>query len=241
MSTPFNKGAACFVLAFMTVSPFATAAAGTGKAPRQPAWTPQTSSYASPAIWSGIYLGASAGYGWGDSEQGYDRNDNHGLASTSPEGVLAALTAGYNYDAGGGIILGLEADLGLMDLSAGDKVVYDGHIYKSQFGSWWGTLRGRAGYAFDNTMVYGTAGVAFMDVDDVSIGNTPGETATNRGTRTGWVLGAGVEQALTTNMSVKLEYLHMDFARHDGLSGNQEAFYFDDTVDLVRAGVNFKY
>ena len=241
MITPFNKGAACFVLAFMTVSPFATAAAGGAKVPREPAWTPQTSSYASPAIWSGIYLGASIGYGWGDSEQEYDRNDNHGIASTSPEGVLAALTAGYNYDAGGGIILGIEGDLGLMDLTADDKVVYDGHIYKTHFGSWWGTLRGRAGYAFDNTLVYGTAGFAFMEVDEVSIGNTPGETATNRSARTGWVLGAGVEHAFAPNASVKLEYLHMDFGRYDGLSGNQETFYFDNTVDLVRAGVNYKY
>lgn len=241
MITSFKKGAACIVLAFMTVSTSAHAAKRAPHVQREPAWTPQVSSYASPAIWSGMYLGGSVGYGWGTSEQSYTRNDNHGIASTSPEGVLAALTAGYNYDAGGGLILGIEGDLGLMDVSADDKVVYDGHIYKSHFGPWWGTLRGRAGYAIDNNLFYATAGIAFMGVDEVSIGNTPGETATNTSSRAGWVLGAGIEHAFSQTMSLKLEYLHMDFGRYDGLSANQEPYYFDNTVDLVRVGVNTKF
>lgn len=241
MNMSFTKGASCIFLAFMTVSTSAHAAKRAQQIQREPAWTPQTSSYASPAIWSGMYLGASVGYGWGTSEQSYDRNDNHGIASTSPEGVLAALTAGYNYDAGGGLILGIEGDLGLMDVSADDKVVYDGHIYKSHFGPWWGTLRGRAGYTIDNTLFYGTAGFAFMGVDEVSIGNTPGETATNTSSRAGWVLGAGVEHAFTQTMSLKLEYLHMGFGRHDGLSANQEPYYFANSVDLVRVGINTKF
>lgn len=234
-------GAACLVLAFMPISSFAHAADLGGKPQREPVWSPQVSSYASPAIWTGVYAGLSAGYGWGTSEQEYDRNDNHGLASTSPEGVLAALTLGYNYDAGSGFVLGVEGDLGLLDLSADDKIVYDGHVYKTQFGPWWGTLRGRAGYAFDRTLIYGTAGAAFMGVDEVSIGNTPGETAHNKDTRSGWVVGGGVEHAFTPDTTFKIEYLHMDFGRYNGLSDNQETFYFDNTVDLVRAGVNYKF
>ncbi len=233
-------GATCLVLAFVPISHVANAA-DLGGGPREPQWVPQVSSYANPAIWTGLYGGISAGYGWGHSEQNYVRNDNHGLASTSPEGALAALTLGYNYDAGNGFILGLEGDLGLMDLSADDKIVYDGHIYKSQFGSWWGTVRGRAGYAIDRTLIYGTAGAAFMGVDEVSIGNTPGETAINRDTRSGWVVGGGVEHAFAPNATVKLEYLHMDFGKYNGLSDNQEPFYFDNQVDLVRAGVNYKF
>ena len=38
-----------------------------------------------PPIWQGLYWGASIGYGWGTSEQYYDRAGNHGMASTDPD------------------------------------------------------------------------------------------------------------------------------------------------------------
>lgn len=192
-------------------------------------------------IWTGLYAGISGGYGWGDSTQSYDRNDNHGIASTSPEGGLAALTLGYNYQLPGGLVLGAEADLGFMDVSADDKEVYDGHIYKTSFGPWWGTVRGRAGLALGPTLIYATGGLAFMGVDEVSIGNTPGETAYNKDWRSGWVVGGGIEHAFTNTISAKVEYLHMDFGKYSGLSDNREDFSFENSVDVVRVGLNTKF
>lgn len=194
-----------------------------------------------PTIFRGLYWGLSLGYGWGESEQMYDRNDNHGIASTSPSGPLGALTIGYNWPVSSMFLLGLEVDLGMMDVSADDKIVYDGHVYKTQFGPWWGTMRGRAGILFDRALVYATGGVAFMGVDEVSIGNTPGETAHNKDLRSGWVVGAGLEYAFTPRMSGKIEYLHMDFGSYNGYSANREDFSFDNKVDLVRVGLNFKF
>lgn len=239
MNLTKKMGVACLVLAFAPVSSFAVAA-DLGGGPRTSSWEPAPQTYANPAIWTGLYAGISAGYGWGTSALDYDRA-GHGHASTDPSGALAALTLGYNYQAGSGFVLGAEADLGIMDLSASDKAVFDGHTYKSQFGPWWGTVRGRAGYAFDKTLVYGTAGAAFMGVDEIAIGNTPGETAINRDTRSGWVVGGGFEHAFASNATFKVEYLHMDFGSYDGLSGNQEAFSFENKIDLVRAGVNYKF
>jgi len=80
-----------------------------------------------------------------------------------------------------------------------------------------------------------------MDVDDVSVGNTPGETALNEDWRTCYVVGAGIEHVLSPGMTAKLEYLHMDFGEYHGLSANQEPFYFDNRVDLIRAGLNFAF
>lgn len=194
-----------------------------------------------PAIWQGLYVGASVGYGWGASEQSYNRNDNHGLASTSPSGVLGSVTVGYNLIWSPNILLGVEADLGLMNVSADDKVVYDGHVYKTSFGPWWSTVRGRVGYLYGNTLVYGTGGLAIMAVDEISIGNTPGETATNKDIRTGWVLGAGIEHAITSTMSAKLEYLHMDFGTYEGFSANREDYSFTNRLDVVRVGLNMKF
>jgi len=244
----FSKGVfgALFVLSYSTVAFMTVTAAyaadlkGKLKAKRtavaEPYYEP-----APPAIWQGLYWGASIGYGWGTSEQYYDRAGDHGTASTDPSGPLGALTVGYNYMWSPRVLLGVEADLGLMNVSADDKVVFDGHIYKTSFGPFWGTLRGRVGWQMDRALVYATGGWAFMDVDEVSIGNTPGETARNEDWRSGWVLGAGVEYALMPGVTGKVEYLHMDFGSYDGYSSNREAYSFDNRVDLIRTGLNFKF
>lgn len=196
---------------------------------------------ATTPIWQGTYWGATLGYGWGESEHYYDRGDNHGTETIDLEGGLASLTLGYNYLAAQGLVVGVEGDIGIMDLSADDKVIFDGHIWKAEFGSFWGTVRGRAGWLVGNTLLYGTAGWAFMEVNEVGIGDADGQTAENEDIRSGWVVGGGVEHAFASNMTAKIEYLHMDFGTYDGLSENQEAFSFENKVDLVRAGLNFKF
>lgn len=204
--------------------------------PVQPGYAP-----VAPSIWNGVYWGGSIGYGWGESEHYYDRNDDHGSATMDLEGGLASLTVGYNYLAAQGLLIGVEGDLGIMDLSADDQVIFDGHIWKSEFGPLWGTVRGRAGLLWGNTLVYGTGGWAVMEVNEVGIGDADGQTALNEDVRSGWVLGGGIEHAFASNMTAKLEYLHMDFGSYDGLSENEEAYAFDNQVDLVRAGINFKF
>lgn len=194
-----------------------------------------------PSIWQGVYYGLSAGYGWGDSEHNYDRNANHGLATKELEGALGSLTIGYNYLATPGFLIGVEGDLGFMDLRSDDQTIFDGHVWKAQFGGLWGTVRGRTGFVWNRALIYGTGGAAFMQVNEVGYGDAAGQTATNTDYRAGWVVGGGVEYALTSTMTAKFEYLHMDFGRYNGLSENQETYHFDNTVDIVRAGMNFKF
>lgn len=239
--------AACVML----VSPSAMAEGGgkTKSAPRakpaatepqpvswEPAWQPPPS-----PIWQGLYWGGSIGYGWGSSEHFYDRNDNHGAASTDLAGGLASLTLGYNYMWSPGFLVGVEGDIGIMDLSADDKVIFDGHVWKAEFGSLWSTVRARAGMLFGHTLLYATGGWAVAEVNEVGYGDAAGQTAVNEDVRSGWVLGAGVEHAFAPGVSAKLEYLHMDFGRYDGLSENQEHYSFDNRVDLVRVGLNMKF
>ncbi len=196
---------------------------------------------ASGFIWTGLYAGLSAGRGWGQSTQSYNRNDNHGLAMTESDGMVGALTLGYNHQLSGGAVVGIEGDIGLLDVSADDKIVYDGHNYKTSFGPWWASVRGRLGYAWGPVLLYGTGGVALMGVDEVSIGNTPGETAYNRDRRSGWVAGGGIEYAFGSRTTLKAEYLHMDFGRYSGFSANQEDYYFDNELDLLRFGLNYMF
>ena len=223
----------------LAVSMAASASAQTPNV--EPGWQspPSTSAYAS--IFQGLYFGANVGYGWGNSEHFYNRNNNHGTATQELGGLIGGVTAGYNYLVSPNVLVGVEADLGLMDVSADDKVIFDGHLWKSRFGPWWGTARARAGYLFGRTLAYGTGGLAFMQVDEVGYGDAPGQTAWNSSSRTGWVIGAGLEHALSSTMTAKVEYLHLDFGRHDGFSDNREPYYFDNSANLLRVGMNFKF
>jgi opacity protein-like surface antigen len=76
-------------------------------------------------------------------------------------------------------------------------------------------VRGRLGYLFlPNLLIYGTAGVGFLNGDD---------------TESGFVYGLGVEGVFTDTMTARLEYLAFD---SDSAQGNG--------VDVIRAGLNFK-
>ncbi|HEX7074974.1 MAG TPA: outer membrane beta-barrel protein [Hyphomicrobiaceae bacterium] len=77
---------------------------------------------------------------------------------------------------------------------------------------WLASVRGRAGILLDDRLLaYGTAGVGFADIHD--------------DTETDFVYGLGLESKLTEAMTARLEYLN----------------YNDIDVDVIRAGLNFKF
>jgi outer membrane immunogenic protein len=201
-------------------------------------WTPA----GRPALFHGFYYGLSAGFGFGNSTLFDDLDNSRAIASTEPSGFMGSVTAGYNWRLGYGLVYGVEADLGLMDVSAEDKLASDGSIYKTQLGPLWGTLRARLGFMLsDRMMVFATGGGAFMQADDVSVGSGATTTALTEDFQTGYIIGAGAEYALSDTMSIKAEYLYMDFGRVSGLTANGGEFSFENEIQLVRAGLNFKF
>jgi outer membrane immunogenic protein len=192
-------------------------------------------------LWAGPYAGASIGYAWGESEQNYDRAGDHGEATLEPDGAAAAITGGYNWMWDENFLFGLEADIGVINVSQGATEVFDGHVWSTNIGPFWGTFRGRAGYTMDNILMFVTGGLVVASIDDTSIGNTPGETAKEDDLNVGWVIGGGVEYALDNSWTLKAEYLHMDFGRTDGQSANNEDYYFENEVDLIRFGANMRF
>ncbi len=195
--------------------------------------------------WSGFYIGASIGGGWGESTTFYNRNGNDHLTreSIDPSGYVGAFTLGYNYQFVNRFVVGIEADLGVMDISAPDKTgLWDDHIWKSQYGGLWGTLRPRLGYSFGDLMVFGTGGLAFMETNEMILGdNDATQNTYNRGFHTGSVIGGGFEYAFSENTSAKVEYLRLDFPEYRGYTNNEELYGFENSVDLFRVGVNYKF
>lgn len=228
---------------FKVAAPFAAAllfsshghAADLGGAPPQAAYQEV---YSQPYrfSWSGAYLGVSAGYARGMTDLGADATGTANFATATSRGAAGSVTAGYNVMLGPSFLVGIEGDLGIMNRMAGDQTLADGRAWHSELGAFWGTLRGRAGLALDRLLVYGTGGLAVIGAKDrLTDGGIVSEAA---GMRAGWVLSAGVEYAFAPRFTTKIEYLHMDFTNTMASGGGD---YFDSKVDMVRAGINFRF
>jgi outer membrane immunogenic protein len=214
-----------FALAAFLIAPMAAQAAD------MPVKAPYSSpSYApSYANWTGWYVGFNAGYGMGKSDW------DSPLISPEPKGALAGITAGYNWQTGMWL-WGAEADLDWSGMKGSTDCGGASCEFKND---WLGTARARFGYAgWNNWLPYVTAGAAFGEVK----ANTPIGDASK--TKIGWTAGVGVEYALRSNWSVKVEYLYVDLGSMDcstacGLSGTTDNVSFK--ANLVRAGVNYRF
>jgi outer membrane immunogenic protein len=164
--------------------------------------------------WTGGYFGVSTGYQWG-------KVTNNGAR---PSGPAAGAQAGYSWQAGR-FVIGGETD---MQVSGADDT-----FAPWQFSNpWFGTLRGRAGFAMNNVMFYGTAGLAYGGLK-AQLGG-----AREAKTHSGWAAGAGVEVALARKWSAKAEYLYMDLAdRGYVLTGVPNGL----ESNLLRLGVNYRF
>lgn len=164
--------------------------------------------------WAGPYLGGNIGYEWGS----VDNNPS------KPSGFVGGVQAGYNFQ-NGPWVFGVEGDI----QAAGADDTFAPWKFSNP---WFGTLRGRAGYAFSNVLFYGTAGLAFGELRGETFGWTESHTTA------GWTIGAGVEVGLVPNWSVKLEYLYIDLSTSQfAITGVSNGY----SASIVRAGVNYHF
>ena len=165
--------------------------------------------------WAGPYIGGNIGWDWGS----VDNNP------TKPSGFVGGAQAGYNWQTGPWVF-GIEGDLqgnGASDTFAPWKFS----------NPWFGTVRGRAGYALNNVLFYGTAGLAFGELSGQTFGGLT-ETHTNAG----WTVGVGAEVGLAQNWSAKVEYIYDDLNDSNfTITGAQNGYHFG----LLRAGVNYHF
>jgi outer membrane immunogenic protein len=165
-------------------------------------------------------VGGTIGYDWGGVRTGERSSFSPGFVTVVAAGEVPASFRlrktratgagefGYNWEMGGYFLVGLETDF---QNGAGDKKT----IYLSGAGGtiidpstsraksrvdWFGTLRGRIGITFCQSLFYITGGYAYGRVhDDVSIFFTPAIAGAFSGkheqTKNGWTVGGGGEYA----------------------------------------------
>ena len=166
--------------------------------------------------WAGPYLGGTLGYVWG----------NVSNTTAKPSGFAGGVTGGYNWQSGN-IVFGIEGDI--QGSTADDRFAN----YKFS-NPWFGTVRGRVGYAMNNVLVYATGGLAFgsLEAESTITGLQQSKTSA------GYTVGVGAEVGIYQNWTAKIEYLYVDLARNDyALTGTSNGLDFG----TVRLGVNYHF
>ncbi len=186
--------------------------------------------------WTGFYLGINGGYGFGQSSWNNINDGSTGNFNTS--GFLVGGTVGANYQIGS-FVIGVEGDGDWNDFNGSTGFCNIPNCTTQS--DWLATVRGRAGYAWDRVLFYGTGGGAFGNIQAAAAG-LPFAT----GTQTGWTAGAGVEFAFAPNWTAKVEYLYVNLGNFTcpatscgGTGGVPDTVTL--TENIVRAGVNYKF
>jgi outer membrane immunogenic protein len=232
--------------------------------------------------WTGLYVGGNAG--WLQLEDnGYPYCLDPTGAMQGPgctivqggqmdgHGFFGGGQVGYNWQAGK-LVLGIEADMQGTSLKASENISgpfaivnaggfpippVPGSFTATESVSWFGTLRGRFGVAFDRLLIYMTGGLAMGGVDVTQAYNFPAaapspvQYASNTSrVLNGWTFGGGVEWAFLDRWSVKAEGGYYDLGTISTVGAmvpNPTAaptFLLGKTFEtrgaFARAGVNFK-
>ncbi|MEE7503290.1 porin family protein [Methylobacterium mesophilicum] len=232
--------------------------------------------------WTGAYFGINAGYAFDASSNNtnsfgvpapYGNGTTAFFSQRNQEGFTGGGQVGYNFQftPGSGIVVGIEADAQYLDFGRSRNNAFlvgplaPGYYVTDPRGlsslDFFGTVRGRLGYAFDRVLVYGTGGFAYGSGSaDRSFGGFAG----NDSFRTGYAVGGGIEYALPTDsflnffrssaVTLKVEGLYVNLDRN---TRNQGAFVInaannfpvvynnigrrDDEFAVIRAGLNYKF
>jgi outer membrane immunogenic protein len=193
--------------------------------------------------------------------------------TNSNNGWLGGGQAGFNWQTGA-FVLGIEADLQATDETGANAFCTNGAsvcpagpftngtapfmLNVDDKLMWFGTARGRVGAGGDRFLFYVTGGVAVGEIraEHMSAGPLffapPSVSASADFTRTGWVLGGGVEAHLVDNWTAKIEYLYMDLGTFTdtltatGTQGVDTAtvttsFTSRVTDSVIRIGLNYKF
>lgn len=202
-----------------------------------------------------------------------------GSESVKPAGIIGGGQIGYNWQFASHWIAGVEADIQASgqkagnDFSnpfsfnvrggAGSSLVAGTAVtdYEAKI-SWFGTMRGRIGYAWDRVMLYATGGLAYGEVQlggtrtvtGTVLGLPPLSTTTALGhsqVNAGWTVGAGVEAALVGNWTWKAEYLYVNLGSLDdpdvpgpritSVTGGQTLTHTNYTDNILRVGLNYRF
>ena len=196
----------------------------------------------SPNCWAGFYVGATMGGGVSLVQlQNINLSGNTGAVDVNGTGFSVGGHAGYNWIVLSNWVAGVEADIAYMGVNHSYEDWWDPGVTFGVKTDWYGTVRGRVGTTTGPALLYMTGGAAFVNVTD-SVNNpyAGGGSFSNASTRAGWTFGGGIETALDSRWSARLETLYIDTgtASVDGANTHAE---FKNRFEVIRAGLSYRF
>ena len=268
MSRPFDFGESQTVFKRLLCGSIIVAIIGFGRATAADGFAPKTATAPhAPLVhgWTGFYVGAHLGYATGYSRWSATEASVPGLAGSldffhafdgfkGTGSYLLGLQAGYNYIFPSHLLLGAEADVSFPNVVGGSQVISSpliGQASYEELVQFCGTVRGRIGYAPGHWLFYATGGFAwtYNQFTRAQLAGMPvGGTASAGDTeslfvvpRIGVVAGGGVELALPSNWTARLEYLYTDYGpRSVGFPSGAQRFDSALAIQSIRLGFNYR-
>ncbi|WP_342105116.1 porin family protein [Methylobacterium sp. SI9] len=226
----------------------------------------------SPAVLTGAGLVPYQALAPNGSVLLYNRNNREGFSGGGQIGY------NYQFTPGSGIVVGFEADAQYLDFGGRPRYATNARAVNAGFlpvnGTlntldFFGTVRGRLGYAFDRTLVYATGGFAYATGTDDGTRNIAFQNFAGRRDdfKTGYTVGGGAEFALPTDsflnffrssaVTFKVEGLYVSLDRNRtglplvgaaAVNGAYQPVYAvtgssrnSNDFAVVRAGLNYKF
>ena len=195
--------------------------------------------------WDGFFLGIHSGavdsYSTIRDEDGNVLDADGGTLFTNDMTGLIGIHGGYNWQYGNRVF-GIEADYSWT--SAGRSREFDATDHTASFDlDGFGSIRGRAGVAVDNTFIFLLGGIGFVDASASASDNFPGEDA-EASNPVAFVAGAGAEFKIRNNLSARAEFLQYFWGDQTtfciactGVSGGPQIF--SGGLSVFRAGLTY--
>ncbi len=261
-----NRHIAAFLAASALGLGFAQVASAADLARKAPVAAPMV---APVYNWTGFYVGVHAGWGWNQNDGATTFLPSAAAFGAAPfsfsndnDGGMLGAQIGVNYQVSNWVF-GIEADASWVDwdnsvtvgpigLFPPPGVIAGSFQTATTDFNFFGTLRGRLGFAANNWLLYVTGGLAWADIDHTvttSFAATGGGVfvGTSGDTRAGWTIGGGVEWGFAPGWSLKAEYLYYDLgdttvvATSAAFPGFASSTTFDNTGHIARVGLNYRF
>lgn len=188
--------------------------------------------------WSGIYIGAHAGWGrindkWIEDGTVTPSAIGRAQASYHDTGWLGGGQIGFNVQHGQWV-WGAELDGSFSGIKGGALCYQPGAFQTCNTDTkWLATASGRLGWAIAHVLPYVKVGYAWADQKYTNpcpncVGGAS-NSASGSLSRSGWLVGAGVEAAITAGWSIRLDYSYADL-------GTKKANFTADPGGVLPAG-----